>query len=466
MSILAKPQKPTVAQQFGLVAPQAYSAKKDEITPASTSNDALMCGIELEIENTAGFTYYQDRVGPFWTITEDGSLRPRGASFEFISKPARLSVLVPQLHKFFQKFEFNERNYTDRCSVHLHTNVLDFTQEQLASLAMIYTVFEEVLFQFVNHFKAPDERGYYRDTNIYCIPWNQCRMNAKLVDTIFRNAHQVRNWQKYTALNLLPITTQGTVEWRHMHGTNDMEKLTTWLNVIGAIMKYAKTTEFDEVVRQIKVLNDVSTYQQFFTDVLQGYLPYTDAYRKSLADGVVYAKWSLMTHELRKKNPALADAPVPEEEEEDPHPSAEHYDTEEEYEEAVEDWNLRRVARTRAAVRNAPQPPDWMFGVDYETAENRVAAVNPAPIGAVAAGTAARVERFTWRDFDVQPARPAQAQPQQATAVVDERSFDDIVAEFTRQQAAREAELAEARARIQARAAAIVGNQNRNGGQR
>lgn len=275
------------------------------LTPINTINQELICGVELEIENLPqGAGWYIDRSRPFFRVEEDGSLRPRGESWEFISSPAPMGVVLAEMQELFPKIGVREdQNYTDRCSVHVHTNVQDFTKEQLSNLTLIYPVFEEVLFQYVNHHKKKEEQGYCRDTNLYCIPWSACRLNRNMVEKILENPIHMRNWQKYTALNFLPITEHGTVEWRHMHGTCDMEKLTTWFNIIGAIMLYVKNTSFDEIVKAIKVMNDVSTYQQFFHTVLQGSLPYDDEYRRLMADGVVNAKYSLINWEANKKNP-------------------------------------------------------------------------------------------------------------------------------------------------------------------
>lgn len=294
----------TVLQVWGMRTVTAYTPPK--ASPAKTTNDDLICGVELEIENLVhSRDRYADMAGEAWSVVEDGSLRPRGLAWEFVSRPMALNVLLPVTEKLFNAIGVQENtNYSDRCSVHVHANVQNFTQEQLASLALIYPVFEEVLFQYVNHYKKKEEQGYCRDTNLYCIPWSACRMNRKFVDNLFSNAaHTHHNWQKYTALNLLPISEKGTVEWRHMHGTCDMEKLTTWYNIIGAIMRFAKERSFDSIVDTIKVMNDVSTYKQLFDEVLSGTLVYDEQYRKLLRDGVVNAKYSLLNWEFNKDMP-------------------------------------------------------------------------------------------------------------------------------------------------------------------
>lgn len=294
----------TLAQIWGLGAPAVMATSPNKLTPVkNTTNDELLVGVELEIENLGhGFGWYQERTGPFWTVVEDGSLRPRGQAWEFVSRPAPLGLALAEIDHLFKHLKITRKNYTDRCSVHVHTNVQDFTQEQLSSLMLVYPVFEEVMFEFINHFKKEEEQGYCRDSNLYCIPWSACRMNKAMVEKIVSAPDAIRYWQKYTALNLLPIRHQGTVEWRHLHGTCDMEKITIWMNVIGAIMRYCKAQQFKDIVKSIKELNDVSHYQQFFRDVLRDSLPYNEAYRRLMAEGVVNAKYSLMDFELPKES--------------------------------------------------------------------------------------------------------------------------------------------------------------------
>jgi hypothetical protein len=290
----------TVSYVFGHIIPKATSA--ESVPPISTTYPDLLCGVELEIENLHdGHGWYSERVGEFWMVEEDGSLRPRGASWEFISRPSKLGQALAETGHLFNVLGVTEgRNYSDRCSVHIHCNVIDWTQAQIAGLAVIYPVFEEVLFKYINHHKKKEEQGYCRDTNLYCIPWSACRHNRNFVENLFTNPANMKNWQKYTALNLLPIIDKGTVEWRHMHGTCDMEKLTTWFNIIGAIMKYCRVTPFQQIVDILQKMNDVSAYQQWFEEVLQGQLPYDEEYRRLMAEGVLNAKYSIINLEANK----------------------------------------------------------------------------------------------------------------------------------------------------------------------
>lgn len=294
----------TVDRVFALKAPNIY--KSIHKTSEEIKNPELLVGAELEIEELhEGQGWYIDLAGQAWTVVEDGSLRPRGRAWEFVSRPMPMGQLLPELKLLLGKLRTSEKNYSDRTSVHVHTNVQDYTQEQLASLCLVYTCVEDVLFRFVNHHGVDTKQhpeGMCRDTNLYCVPWTQCRMNMQLIERLIFNPGEVpRSWQKYSALNLIPVQEQGTVEWRHMHGTADLEKLTMWFNLIGNIMAFAKNTKFEEVVQTLKRLNDVSTYQQFFQSVLGDVLPYSDDYRAMLSEGCTNAKYSLINWEPKKK---------------------------------------------------------------------------------------------------------------------------------------------------------------------
>ena len=286
-----------IAQHFGILPPDVLAFP----TTTECVNPDLVIGLELETENchihTSAF-YTKLGVLTNFKVDQDGSLR--GVAYEFISYPMKSTHALSALDKFFKSADFTDANYSDRCSVHVHVNCTDMTLEQVGCVALLYTTLEELLFEFV---------GGNRDTNIFCIPWNQCRSHFDLI-TKFLNypSYTLRNWNKYTALNLIPLTTQGTIEFRQMHGTSDMVKLTQWINIIGAIFAYAKRTELNNLITQIKELNTNSHYEMFFNEVLGGQLPYDAIYSRKLEEGVIFAKYSLMSYRAEDKERA---APKP-----------------------------------------------------------------------------------------------------------------------------------------------------------
>lgn len=293
----------TVTEVFGPAAPNPWALKIPR--PIVCSNPDLIMGMELEIEgcplSADTYTRLVSKLG--WQVTTDNSLRGAnvntagnvvdGNAYEFISRPMRAQTLLYSLEEFFAVTKFEKANYSDRTSVHVHVNCTNLTVDQVSTVALLYTVVEEILFGFV---------GENRENNIYCIPWTQCRMNHDLVRRMADNATDtVRRWQKYTALNLLPLAEHGTVEFRHMDGTSDIKKLTTWVNLIGSIFAYATATELTALIEEIKTLNSTSEYESFFHRVLGDSLPYDDQYRSQLEAGILTAKYGLVNWKRTKK---------------------------------------------------------------------------------------------------------------------------------------------------------------------
>lgn len=302
----------TVAETYGNPPPKLFTGFKME---EECLNPTLGVGIEIEVE---GVRHGEDELGAWckpWgiSIKGDGSLRVVDGrpAYEFITKPTAIRHVLPILREFFRKTEFGQTNFSDRTSIHVHADCSQLTWSTLANIALLYTVFEEIIFEFVNN-RPGNRDGYSRDTNLYCVPWNQCRDHYNVVQSFLQDPSSVLGrWQKYTALNLAPLLRQNTIEFRHMHGTADMDKLKTWLNIIGSIFLYAGRRTHEELAKEIMEMNTVSRYEDFFNEVLGRSLPYNDRYRIKLEEGLIFAKYSMATsREKKKAAPADAAATV------------------------------------------------------------------------------------------------------------------------------------------------------------
>lgn len=249
----------------------------------------LIMGMELEIENALHLNAPR-----IFTTTEDGSLRNGGV--EFVSRPAFYYQLYHGLEQFFNKLNpplqtlheedgsYSDRsNYSDRTSIHVHTNVVDLTKEQLATICMLYQVFERCLFEFV---------GADRDKNIFCVPWYETNMGKSTVKHLLQGEFApVYDWQKYTALNLLPIQERGSIEWRHLPGTNDLGKIDTWLHIIGSIYRAAREQPFQYWMDMLLQLNSNSQYELAFRRIFEGVPAFNPAhYREQIESGVMDLK--------------------------------------------------------------------------------------------------------------------------------------------------------------------------------
>jgi hypothetical protein len=85
---------------------------------------------------------------------------------------------------------------------------------------LFYALFENFFFSMVNS----DRRD-----NIHCVP-----LTETFLPQIYRYDLQryVKNWHKYTALNVIPLVKQGSIEFRHLQGTKDDQLLSEWLTTL------------------------------------------------------------------------------------------------------------------------------------------------------------------------------------------------------------------------------------------
>lgn len=235
-------------------------------------------GVELELEN---INYYHHEskypeIFNMWRAVEDGSLR-EGTEFIFGEPYMAMNIIysLEIMQKFLNQYERkgSKVKVSDRCAVHVHLDVRDLDENQLYNLILVYMLVERILFQYIDPARAK---------NNYCRP---------LTDSLFKytlskikgysHANQLHKamtiikdeCDKYSALNILPINTFGSVEFRHHEGTTDMEKVKRWINVILALklasIKYSIEYLLDIIKNQghIALLNIVFEGTDLFQKV-------------------------------------------------------------------------------------------------------------------------------------------------------------------------------------------------------
>lgn len=251
-----------------------YTASNGMVAPDT------ICGLELEIEGWRGERDFEG-----FNFTDDGSLRNNG--IEAVSLPTKMKFVPELLKSFFSTYSITEANYSERCSTHVHMNVQNFTLEQLATLCLTYQVVERLLFTYVDPI---------RSSNIFCVPWFQAAGRVDLANTITSGKwRDLQTWQKYTALNLLAVAQRGTVEYRHLEGTCDVQHILGWLNLLGGMHNYAQSTPLDKLRSIILDLNTSSAYEIFTQSVFgeNSRLLMRQGYNIALEHGVIDAKLML-----------------------------------------------------------------------------------------------------------------------------------------------------------------------------
>lgn len=329
---------------MGTVVPNPWRAASSKIVDVAMPDPQLYYGVELEIENCRDG---QDMVVDGMVVTTDGSLRNNG--LEFITRPMHLSSLNTCLINFFNKNKLNEYNYSERTSIHVHTNCNDLTPEEVASICVLYQVFEKILFNFI---------GNDRANNIFCVPWSETTVSYQAVARLAeKDTDALRDWNKYTALNLLPLTRFGTIEWRHMEGHADITRIVLWCQIIGAMYAYARKKEHKKVLDLVINLNTTSQYRDVIDTVFGSLAAHLkkDGYELLIEDGVLNMKYSLAKPPKRNK---LVFNTRPQ--------------NNEELINVLNEVQMRPQAAVRRGDRDVRPPPNWFIDPATPVAVNPV----------------------------------------------------------------------------------------------
>lgn len=249
------PDTITLQERIGLgtVKPTKITMKQPT-NLSEVSSDALI-GIEVEVEQHD----INNRPHAAWVVKEDGSLRNNGA--EYVSAPIKASDAPAMLDNLFTHSLSPSCSFSMRTSIHVHLNASDMNIQQMQAVVLLYTVFESVFYNYA---------GRGRAKNIYCVPITQTDLL-----TYFQEQQLRFKWQKYTGLNLLRLMDLGTIEFRHLAGTSDPERITNWIGIICRFREYVMNhPNLDALTKLIAELDERSDYYTLLTDILGPYMQF------------------------------------------------------------------------------------------------------------------------------------------------------------------------------------------------
>lgn len=165
-----------------------------------------LAGVEIELEN---LNIEHPRFN-YWTAKSDGSLR--NAGMEFVCSHPWGGIDLYNAALEIDSFLFNNNPDSSwRCSTHVHVDVRDMTAKQLKKMILAYIFYERVLFKC---------SGWQRYKNNFCVALGFAQGQLDdlanwwdLPDSSFMNRLS-SSWDKYTAINFLPMSSFGSVEFR------------------------------------------------------------------------------------------------------------------------------------------------------------------------------------------------------------------------------------------------------------
>lgn len=182
-------------------------------------------GLEIEVEGIN----LPNIKSVYWEVHNDGSLR--GEAFEYVTKGALLLEELPKalktLNNSFAKKE-SELHLSFRTSVHVHMNVREVDVNKIGAIIYIYYMYEELFMQFC---------GEDRIGNRFCLRMRDSEEVVSNVIQAFKTKFKMldANLLKYSALNIAPIRTFGSLEFRGMRGTVDTDTIVTWVNLLNCL---------------------------------------------------------------------------------------------------------------------------------------------------------------------------------------------------------------------------------------
>lgn len=210
----------------------------------SEPKEGAEVGIEIEVEGVNLPT-----VAPKgWEIHPDGSLR--GESNEYVFRgPAPRSEVRSRLEALNKALAGSTINQSYRTSVHVHVNQQDVKIKDIFSQILLFMAFEDVLTELC---------GKERIGNLFTLRAKDAEYYSQsILNAIREDRISVLNDQhlRYTACNPYSLFSHGTLEYRSMRGTTDIEIIQDWVNLLLSI----KDASINYFVNPIQIVQDVSS---------------------------------------------------------------------------------------------------------------------------------------------------------------------------------------------------------------
>ncbi|WWV92019.1 hypothetical protein [Escherichia phage PJNS034] len=199
-------------------------------------------GLELELENMPNA-----RQAAGWTVTGDGSLRNSGV--EYVLRGAQGGMeLFNSILSLEEALMAHQCDANLRCSTHVHLDIRRLTVAQLKRLLLAYTVFEPLIFEL---------SGAHRRTNNFCPSFSFAQQQIRKLSNNWHHdgerflariveGRDRQSSDKYSALNLVPIFTQGSVEFRGAEAKPSAGKMIRLANRILSLYDLAVNSDMNQ----------------------------------------------------------------------------------------------------------------------------------------------------------------------------------------------------------------------------
>lgn len=216
-------------------------------------------GIEIEVEGSR-----LPLCEHYWINEKDGSLKGLETREYVLAKPSSLDMVKKALD-YLDKLYITSKTKVDdsvRAGVHVHVNCQKLTMTQLFTFMALYFTLENVLTKWC---------GQSREGNLFCLRAS----DAEGVLTQIKNGIVTKRWRdtfgrdklRYAAMNVKALATYGSLEFRAMRGTRDLDLVYLWASVLLGLRE--KSMEFEnptKIIEQFSVLGPTGFMKEVLGD--------------------------------------------------------------------------------------------------------------------------------------------------------------------------------------------------------
>lgn len=210
-------------------------------------------GIEIEVEG-ARLPYTEE----WWRNEQDGSLKGEETREYVLDTPQSLEGVKAALDYLDAMYKNYKSRVDDtvRAGVHVHVNCQDLSLTELYTFMCVYLTLENVLVHWC---------GEYREGNLFCLRATDAEYLLKVIkySTVLNGYNCGRRLRedfhrdelRYSSMNLKALGDYGSVEFRAMRGTRDLNLIYKWAETLLGLREYAKTLKSPvEVIDRFSVL--------------------------------------------------------------------------------------------------------------------------------------------------------------------------------------------------------------------
>lgn len=234
-------------------------------------------GIEIEVEGVN--LPLKTPMG--WRVEYDGSLRGESYEYVFTSPVPRdkVEVLLGRLDEKFKE-KGSEVFDSGRAGIHVHVNIRDLTKAELYNFMCLYIIFEDLLVKWC---------GELREGNLFCLRIKDAEhLLQYLAESLRQDQLNILHDDniRYASMNCKAILQYGSLEFRAMRSTVDMEAIQQWVNLLLALKDKAKTFNSPrEVINTMSWEGPEAFAKATFGDMLSSFPANTD-WRKNVIEGI------------------------------------------------------------------------------------------------------------------------------------------------------------------------------------